>query len=146
MWHGTDPNIERIRSVSNCQLSDALAVAWLLLAMATIFGHILGEDLELELCGDVVVSDQLRAGAAITFIFIQHRKYQCPNGTIFISFCHTTNQIHWCDIFSLWWPPLVVSIAECCQLSGAELVPASVTVRHRLQNSFTQERQTLTCA
>ena len=38
-------------------------MAWLLLAIVTIFGHILGEDL--ELCGDVVVSDQLRAGAAI---------------------------------------------------------------------------------
>ena len=54
-------------------------MAWLLLAMATIFGHILGEDLELELCGDVVVSDQLRAGAAISFIFIHHYKYQCQN-------------------------------------------------------------------
>ena len=40
----------------------------------------LGEDL--ELCGDVVVSDQLRTGTAITLIFIHH--YRINLGAVHI--------------------------------------------------------------
>ena len=122
MWHGTDPNIERIRSVSNCQLSDATGCqlwpgcCWRWQQYLVIFWEKIWS--YAVIWWSVTSSVQGRPSPSFLYTIININAQMAQFSSVFdvqpIRFTGVR------QIFSPWWPPLVVSIAECCQLSGEQ--------------------------